>query len=213
MQRPITGKAADILASIKEDVKDEVADKIEQLVRAITDEAITTRVAPVEGRVNEFAKSAQEQAEERYVRSLEGKVADWKKYAGTPEYGEFLATRDEVTGATMYDLAQSALQSLDATRMAAIYDRYKQLKGIKPVAAAVKTDGERVVPKGKEALITPRGTVRTAERTDVGDEKPDYITYKQMEQWAKSMKDMSEAEETKLQARIDRAIQKGWIVP
>lgn len=209
---PVTGKSAEILASIKEDVNPDVADKIERLARSIAEEIVSNRVEPLAGRVGEISKTAQEQAEERYMSQLGDKVPDWKTYAGTPEYSEFLGMRDELTGMTHYDLATRALEALDAGRMAAVYNRYKALKGIKPADAGEESPAGRVVPKGKEALIAPKATTKTGDRTG-GEEKPDWITTSQLEKFNRDMRNMSDEAQEKLQARIDKAIQKGWIIP
>lgn len=205
-----TGKTADLLASIKEDVSEEVADKISAFVRAVTEEQIASRITPVEGRVESLSKTSVKDAEDRYLATLANLVPDWKEIAAKEDYADFLQGVDPVSGSKRYDLAYSALEKLDAKHMSVFFDLYKKEKGISKSAAPAE---EAARPTGKEALMAPKGSLKKSERADVGSGEADLITTKELEAFNRKRKTMSAETEAKWEARIDRAIQNGWIVP
>lgn len=204
-QKPLSGKSAEILQAIKGDVSDEVADNINRLVNAIVEERVSERIAPVEGRVSSLQQTSIELAEEKYLARLTQLVPDWRRIASTPEYSTFLSTKDELSGVTLYDMAKAALDRLDADHMARFYNKFLSTSA-KPAP--------QTKASGKEVLVQPKGAATTA-REEAGTEKPDYITVKQMDQFNRDRRErrLTEKQEAEMEVRIDRAIQKGWIVP
>jgi hypothetical protein len=199
-----------LLASIKEDVSEEVADKISAFVRAVTEEQIASRITPVEGRVETLSQTSVKAAEERYMTTLAELVPDWKDIAAKDDYAEFLQTIDPVSGVKRYDLAYAALEKLDAKHMSVFFDLYKKEKGI---SKKEDVGSSMARPTGKEALMAPKGSLKKSERPDAGSGEADLITTKELEAFNRKRKTMSAETEAKWEARIDRAIQNGWIVP
>lgn len=202
-------KASSILAELKEDVNEEVADKILRLVNASIEEGVAARMQPFEGKIDSLQKTATERAQDQYLTELTRLVPDWKEIAVNPKYAEYLQGTDEVSGRMLYDLAADALARLDAKHMSVFFRKFKKDNGMATDPAPA---GGRNVPSGKAALVGPRGGSRGA-APEPDENKADYITTTQLERWARERRNMTEEQEAKLDARIDRAIANRWIVP
>jgi hypothetical protein len=216
--KPVAGKAAEILASLKEDVNEDVADRIMQLAGVLADERVEARIGDVAGKVETLQQTAVERAQTVYMKELDRLVPDWREISAEPDYSAFLQEKDDMSGKTLYDLASGAVDRLDAEHMAVFFRKYKEKKGLLAPKGTPEAGGEKPAGKkseGKDALVSPRGAAKTTPR-EGGAEKPDFITTRQMEQFNKDRRipgKYTAKEEARMQARIDRAIAKRWIVP
>jgi hypothetical protein len=204
-------KTTEILAALKEDVSEDAADLIKQLVESVAAEHVNASIKPVVGNLDTLQRVSMQNAQKAYRKDLARLVPDWQEIAAKDEYLVFLQEPDAFTGKRLYDLAVEARDELDADRMSKFFNAYKKRNGISQTSNE-PVPQERKTPTGKAALVSPKGKPKTTQRKGVGTEKPDYFTTKDLEKFNKDRRKMAPEVEAAKQARIDKAIQKGWII-
>lgn len=111
-------------------------DRIDQLQKAL---------AGVEGRTERLQRDTQQvvqnqrkSAGQLYVEALDKSIPGWREVNDDPRFMDWLETNERLSGAKYGDLLQSAHNSLDHARVAAIFTAYKPelANGNPPPAAA-----------------------------------------------------------------------------
>ena len=111
-----------------QDIVDYGEDLLDLIRRVAQDEArrMTSSLTPtIEEIRGQVTKSAQKQATTTIYSKLDADVQDWREINKSPEFLEWLATRDPYVGEHRKNLLAKAFEHGDADRVAAFFKGYK----------------------------------------------------------------------------------------
>lgn len=131
----------------REDYGDDMLDLINraarQLVAPIQQELkeLRAQLAGMEGKVGKVAQtaetvaaSAEQQAFDAYIRSLDNLIPGWQAVNEDPAFVDWLKNIDETSGRTLQQLLEDAHNRANAKRVAHIFKLYKPDLGTSPAA-------------------------------------------------------------------------------
>lgn len=201
------GEAA---ARFKKDYGDEY---YQDLIDVVKNEVLA-EVGPIREQVGNFTETVAKTAEDRYQDSLLQAAPDWRVNMQDPGFGQWLAQVDGPTGQSYHALALDAENKKDAARVAWFHNAY----------GATKEKESKPTPKAKKpaeklkkiiAPDTKPAPVKDPSENVDGDE--DWIPASDMTRFGKEVSlgkwDDRPKERAKVEARLNKAIAKGWIIP
>ena len=162
-------------------------------------------------RIEAVERVAVESAEDRFYRDLDAGMSDWRVHKEDPRFLEWLNEEDSLTGLSRLQLAQQAQQALDGKRVAKFYKGFvKDLAGHAPTTTTVTTSKKDITKfvappaSGSGGAAGKTGTDQNILKTS--DIKRFY------DDANKGRYRGREAEFSKMEAKIDRAVADGNVV-
>jgi hypothetical protein len=147
---------ADLHDFIQRAARDAVLPAVEQTVQR--------QVAPVAQQVQQlgagFQNVAQAQAitaEDRFYTALEQAAPGYEQFNNTEQFGNWLAVRDPYSGLTRGDMLQHAFQNLDAPRVAAFFNGFRNEHATAGSNAATAPTGRAPTPAVSLASLAAPG--------------------------------------------------------
>lgn len=149
---------------------------IQAEVPALVEQLLAARLTPVQSQVAQVAAHVGRTAEQEFFHVVATRVPDWETLNTDPAFIDWLRNVDTLSGVPYQAILSNARENLDATRAAAVFDRYKAEAGVaRPAPAPAPKVDERasLVEPARTASAAPRSPGGAANkrqwtRTDVG---------------------------------------------
>ena len=157
----------------------ENADLKTRLTQAPADD----RVQKLESTVDQIGQKVHMSARDVYFSQLNQHVPDWQEINHMPEFAQWLNEVDPLTGYVRGEIVKAANQNLDSARVIAIFNLFKQEKGIAPAQPAQNPEPDNSLesqvvpdnagPANPDNPLPPQGEEITAE--DLKNAQKQYI--------------------------------------
>ena len=157
----------------------ENADLKTRLTQAPADD----RVQKLESTVDQIGQKVHMSARDVYFSQLNQHVSDWQEINHMPEFAQWLNEVDPLTGYVRGEIVKAANQNLDSARVIAIFNLFKQEKGIAPAQPAQNPEPDNSLesqvvpdnagPANPDNPLPPQGEEITAE--DLKNAQKQYI--------------------------------------
>lgn len=129
--------ASDAVERIREEYGDELADALQSEIGRVQQHA-EQRISDMEQRVTQVSQTHQKTQAEKFYQELGQSVPDFMDINADQRFLTWLGETDAMTGRSRQDLLSDAEQAMDAARVAAIFNAWKQqvmpAQGQKPKA-------------------------------------------------------------------------------
>lgn len=107
----------------------------QKVVPGVVEQMLSQRLAPVAQSVSEVTARVQKSAHEEYLETLSAAVPDWRRVNEAPALLTWLAVDDPISGIPRQALLNDAHEKMDARRVAAMFNQFKQESGMPTTAA------------------------------------------------------------------------------
>lgn len=186
-----------LMRRVASEATNSVADRMARL------EAAASQINTLQQKVTEVSTSQAQTAEERFYAKITEAVPDWQEVDKDERWLAWLAEYDPVVGGPRQNALNAAGESLDAGRVAALFNQWKALTVVPQQQAAVQTQAElqRQVAPSKSKATTATPVTEKIWSTDEYERAFD----------PRLRATMSVDEVTKLQAEADRAAAEGRV--
>lgn len=186
-----------LMRRVASEATNSVADRMARL------EAAASQINTLQQKVTEVSTSQAQTAEERFYAKIAEAVPDWQEVDKDERWLAWLAEYDPVVGGPRQNALNAAGESLDAGRVAALFNQWKALTVVPQQQAAVQTQAElqRQVAPSKSKATTATPVTEKIWSTDEYERAFD----------PRLRATMSVDEVTKLQAEADRAAAEGRV--
>jgi hypothetical protein len=130
-----------------------------QVAMQVVEQVLAQRLAPVTNTVQEVAERVQRTAQDEYFDALTQRVPDWKEINVAPQFLQWLAEVDPMTGMQRQAILSDAHQRIDAHRTAAVFLAFKAEAGMQTQAQTPPAGAnQRRVVDEREAMVEPART-------------------------------------------------------
>ncbi len=146
--QPDTGAVQAIVAQLREGLGEEMHNLIETRVRAIVDEAIDAKVAPLRSAMSLSVTQQQESLDDLFYDRLDVLHPGWEEINSSPGFLAWLAQIDPATGVPLAVHLKDASAKLDADRAALFFETYTR-------EIAAKARPQPATPPGTQRPPTP----------------------------------------------------------
>lgn len=186
-----------LMRRVASEATNSVADRMARL------EAAASQINTLQQKVTEVSTSQAQTAEERFYAKITEAVPDWQEVDKDERWLAWLAEYDPVVGGPRQNALNAAGETLDAGRVAALFNQWKALTVVPQQQAAVQTQAElqRQVAPSKSKATTATPVTEKIWSTDEYERAFD----------PRLRATMSVDEVTKLQAEADRAAAEGRV--
>lgn len=164
----------DMIDFAKRAAKEEIAPVLSAVLELRDQISRLSGVAPV---VNNLVANQRVSAEEKFFGAIAKAVPDWERINFDTKFQEWLLTPDPMTGITRQTYLEDAQKSFDAARAVNIFNIWKQVTGVPPVAQQqdraqpnrAANELERQIAPGRSnvASAPPPSQERTWSTTDI----------------------------------------------